>query len=78
MILYYFFQTSFPNGTKIDLLLNFSALYAPIDDIIQIFWRINLELKSNSPEYFLSLSAYYQDCFMQSKQNFLPGTLKLY
>ena len=79
MLLYYFFQTSLSNGTKIDLLLNFSAIYAPFrNDLIKIFWRSNLELKSNSPGYLLSLSAYYQDCFIQSKQKFLPGTLKLY
>ena len=77
MLLYYFFQTA--DAIKIDLMLNFSAVSTQFPHVInELFWRSNLELKSNSPGYFLSLNAYYQDCFIQSKQTLLPGRLKLY
>ena len=49
MLLYYFFETAFLNGTKIDLLLNFSAMYAPFkEEAIEIFWfRLALSCRWN-------------------------------
>ena len=76
MLLYFIFPA---NNTDIDLLLNFKANYDIFasDDGFDMFWESNLNLNKDTPEYFLSLSAYYYSCLIQSKDKVMNGKLTL-
>ena len=76
MLLYFIFPA---NNTDIYLSFNFKAnydIFAP-DDGFDIFWQSNLNLNKDTPEYFLSLSAYYDSCLIQSKDKIMNGKLTL-
>ena len=76
MLLYFIFPT---NTTNIDLSLDFRANYEIFssEDGFDIFWQGNLILTKHIPRYFLSLSAYYESCLIQSKDKVMNGKLIL-
>ena len=76
MLLYFIF---FVNSTSINLLLDFMASYEILssEDGFDIFWQGNLTLTKHTPRYFLSLSAYYEKCLIQSKDEVMNGQLIL-
>ena len=76
MLLYFSFSA---DNTEIDLFLDFKANYDIIfaDDGFDIFWKSSLSLNKDAPEYFLSLSAYYESCLIQSKGKVMNGNLTL-
>ena len=78
LLIYFIFSNDLK---KLDLSLHFRTMYAPFIinyDRFEIIWNSTLHLTDDTPEYFLSLSAYYEQCFIQSIAKLKNGMLKLY
>ena len=77
LLIYFIFSAKLRG---IDLLMHLEALYAPqeLSDRFEIAWNSTLHLTENTPGYFLSLSAYYEHCYIQSIGKLINGMLKLY
>ena len=77
LLIYFFFGSDLK---KVDLSLHFRTMYAPsvYHNKFIIIWNSTLHLTDDTPGYFLSLSAYYENCFIQNIARLKNGMLKLY
>ena len=80
LLIYFIFSNDLK---KVDLSLHFRTMYAPFimnydRSRFEIIWNSTLHLTDDTPGYFLSLSAYYENCFIQSIAKLKNGMLKLY